>query len=547
MAIIAREPAAAAKRNYDLIILGGGIYGAMLSLEASRRGLRSLLIERDDFGEATSFNSLRIIHGGFRYLQSLDLHRFRESVRERRWFLRTFPDLVRPLPCLMPLYGNGVRRPLLLRIALRANDFLSRGRNQGVPPNQHLPPGRVIDAFRTREIFPLVDMAGLQGGAVWYDAYMPDSQRLLIEILRWACVNGATALNYVKGHQLLKTTKNHVAGIMAVDQESGATYEYQAKFVVNAAGPWCRNLAASFDRDEPRLFKASIAWNVLLDKEPLSQYALAVGSRKPGGQIYFLVPWRGKLLAGTGHAPWPGSLERPLPSTDQIQEFLNDLNLAVPEIKASQDDIFHVFAGLLPATKVGSASLAVREVILDHARSGGPYGLYSISGVKYTTARLVAEKTLNKIFPEKKIANCNIKYPNRLRIFNPSEDAQYKPGIFDYNWRPTPRDSKWLDVLRSLIAQESVQHLDDLVFRRTTLWDNPARALDVAPQICFLFNWNDSRCREEMERLRKRWVSRKNLFGKEIPLNDINSDELNFKAKTAPKSVHSTRSNIREE
>ncbi|MEJ2083967.1 MAG: FAD-dependent oxidoreductase [Acidobacteriota bacterium] len=104
--MIERNPALFSRDSYDLLIIGGGIYGACLSLEASRRGLSSLVLERDDFGGATSWNSLRILHGGLRYLQHLDLKRFRESVAERRWFSFWFPELVRPLPCLMPLYGK---------------------------------------------------------------------------------------------------------------------------------------------------------------------------------------------------------------------------------------------------------------------------------------------------------------------------------------------------------------------------------------------------------------------------------------------------------
>src|SRR5690606_21038054 len=105
-----RDPEGASSCSFDLIVLGGGIYGAMVQLEAARRGIRSLLLERGDFGGATSANHFRIVHGGLRYLQSLDLPRFREAVAERRWWLRTFPDLVEPLRCVMPLYGEGLRR-----------------------------------------------------------------------------------------------------------------------------------------------------------------------------------------------------------------------------------------------------------------------------------------------------------------------------------------------------------------------------------------------------------------------------------------------------
>ena len=121
---ILRDPAAAAGARYDLIVVVGGVHGIMIALEATRRGLRPLPLERADFAGATSHNSLRILHGGLRYLQSLDLGRSLESIRERAWWRGHFPDLVQPLLCLMPLYGAGLRRPASLRLALGLNDLL---------------------------------------------------------------------------------------------------------------------------------------------------------------------------------------------------------------------------------------------------------------------------------------------------------------------------------------------------------------------------------------------------------------------------------------
>lgn len=122
------------------------MYGVALAMEASKRGLKNVVIEKKDFGWATTYNHLRTLHGGLRYLQNLDLPRFFESVRERHWFLRNFPGLVRPLPCLMPLYGQGVYRPSVFRAALALNDLLSWRRNQGVAAGQRLPAGTVLNS-----------------------------------------------------------------------------------------------------------------------------------------------------------------------------------------------------------------------------------------------------------------------------------------------------------------------------------------------------------------------------------------------------------------
>lgn len=500
---ISREPSLAAERTYDSIVVGGGIYGVMLSLEAARRGMRCLLLEREDFGAATSYHSLRIVHGGFRYLQTLDLPRFFESVGERRWFLQTFPELVRPLECLMPLYGRGIRRPPVLYGALRLNDILSYDRNRGVRGDRHLPDGKVVDATEVAGLFPQVDTQGLEGGAIWYDACMPDSQRLLVESLRWAYALGATALNYVEARELL-VSDNHASGIVATDRESGKSYEYRGKTVINAAGPWCREVAEQFDRDVSDLFKHSIAWNVLFDRRALSDAALAVEPKKPGASTYFLHPWKGRLLAGTVHDPWTdGATDAPLPSPERLADFIDDLNLAVPGLNLTADEVLRVFSGLLPASEAGTAHLAKREAIFNHGGSGGVRGLYSIAGVKFTTARLVAQKTLETAFPKMRSVSSSA----RKQIAPPPEVGRAR-GIFDYHWHPQAEDTAWEAELTEIVATESVVHLDDLILRRTSLGDNPHRALAMAPRICRLWGWDPTRTQGEIERLERYYALR---------------------------------------
>jgi glycerol-3-phosphate dehydrogenase len=396
--VIERNPKVAAQNRYDVIVVGGGIYGACVMLEAARRGKRTLLLERQDFGGATSWNSLRILHGGLRYLQTCDMIRFRESVRERRWFCRYFPELVQPLACLMPLYGRGLKRPIVMRAALALNDWLSYDRNQGVGAHQQLPPGSILGGAETIQMYPEVDRKGLLGGCVWYDAQMTHSQRVLIEILHWACARGGTALNYVGATRLL-TSAGRVAGVVGRDEENDESFEYRAPTVINCAGPWSREVAESFDRDWPSLFQPSLAFNVLFDRQPLSSAAVAVQSKAPGSQVHFLVPWHGKQLAGTVHLPWQGPPTDSRPAEAQIQEFLDELNSVTPASDFRLTDIVRVFAGFLPTAQQGSAKLAKRPVVHKHWLQAGPQGLVSLSGIKYTTARAVAEQALRAVTP----------------------------------------------------------------------------------------------------------------------------------------------------
>jgi glycerol-3-phosphate dehydrogenase len=460
--MIRRDPEQATARPHDLIVIGAGIYGVAMTLEAARRGLRVALVEREDFGGATSWNSLRILHGGLRYLQTLDLPRFFDSVAERRWFCRHFPELVAPLPCLMPLYGRGMKRPGIFRVALKMNDGLSFRRNAGVNPDRHLPGGRVLSARETLERYPAVPRDGLQGGGLWYDVVMSSSQRVLIEMLHWACAAGAVALNYVSAEEL-RVQGGAVQGIDALDRISGQTVRLEAPVVYNCTGPWSRVLGRQFDRDVPTLFEPSLAFNVLLDRAPLSDAALAV--EPPGGPMYFMYPVRGRVFAGTSHWPWFGPPDRPLPTDEQLETFLSDLNRAAPELNVTKSHVLRVFAGFLPARRPGSKQLAVREALQDHGQQGGPRGLFSLSGVKYTTARRVAAGALAMAWRSRG------GLPGYVPAFRPPLDTSIDHA--DSGWLLATPAQQAADALHRSVARESVVHLDDLLLRRSDWLTDP--------------------------------------------------------------------------
>jgi len=499
MTKIKRDPFSSSNKNFDLIIIGGGIYGTMLSLISAQKGLKSLLLERDDFGGATSYNSLRILHGGLRYLQKLDIRRFFESVSERRWFLKNFSGLVEPISCLMPLYGRGLHRKSIFRIALFLNDLLSSNRNKEVFIGNKIRSGFIISEDKVKNIFPLVDKKGLQGAAVWFDGSMPDSQIVLKEILKKAVNLGAETLNYFEAEELIVENGN-VKGVIVSDKVSGQSFKFLSNVVINAAGPWSRETAQKFNNDYSDLFKSSIAWNILFDKEALSDHAIAVTPQRAGAQTLFLRPWKGKLFTGTIHEPWNKVEKNPMPSENSVENFINDLNSSIPNLNLTQRDILHIYSGLLPAKNEGSSKLAVREIILDHSKTNGPKGLYSVSGVKFTTARLVAEKVVEVIFPQlrDRVKEVDFQYD---RI--PKEEL----GIFDFNWYPTESNSSWKENLKRIIEDESVVHLDDLIFRRTSLGDNPERAIKIAPLICSIFRWDKFRADSEIERVKNYYKS----------------------------------------
>jgi glycerol-3-phosphate dehydrogenase len=456
MPMIERDPRAASERDHDLLIVGGGIQGAM--------------VERADFGGETSWNSLRIVHGGLRYLQRLDLPRFRESVRERAWLLGAFPELVEPLPCLLPLSGRGLHRPAVLRIALRASDLLDRG---------SLPAGRVLGPEETLELTPLAGAEGFAGAALWHDATMLDAPRLLIETLRWACHAGATCLNYMEVVGPI-TDGTRLTGVRALDVASGSELEFRALAVVNCTGAAVEKVARALGGESESLFVPSLAFNVMFEREWPDQPALAAAARRGLGRTYFLRALGGRLLAGTFHAPRSAEHFEPDPREEEVAELIADLNSALPQLRLGVDGVRRVFAGLLPARRPGSVELVGRPVIHDHGRASGPRGLLTVVGVKYTTARAVAERTLRRIYGRRMSSD---RHDRRTTRWGEAEDHVRSRPV------PAPRisreeflalrasDRQAADAfLTRVMAEESVLSLDDLIFRRTDWGLEPEEA-----------------------------------------------------------------------
>lgn len=490
---ILRDPAGASRERFDLVVVGGGIQGIMLALEATRRRLRPVLIERDDFASGTSYNSLRILHGGLRYLQRLDLGRSRTSICERAWWLRWFPDLVHPLPCLMPLYGGGPRRPAVMQAGLKANDLLCALLVR--PRAERLPHGRIASPDEVQSLFDLADSSGLKGGAIWHDAWAPNAPRLCIEALRWACSEGATVLNRVEACGVA-SRDGHVTGVRARDLESGNELLLRAPLVVTAAGADTEAflIGCGLTRAAKRLPRQVLAWNVCFRRPPLSTHGLAVKRPGAGHQTHFLVPWKGGFCAGTPYVadPDPGDDRPPKPTDAHLDRFIDDLNGAIRGLNLTLNDAVHVYAGRLSG---GSGALAApldRATVLDHATAGGPDGFFTVVTPKLTTARAVAERLLGRLFPG---AHCT---PEADRARPP---APYAPD-WPLDWSPAARDDAWIGPLIEAHVRDAALHLDDLLLRHSSIGDDPARALRLAQPLADALGFTPERRALEIERLR---------------------------------------------
>ena len=297
--------------THDLLIVGGGIHGSIAAWDATLRGLRVALIERADFGGATSANSLRIVHGGLRYLQQADFARMRESIRERRAFLRIAPHLVRPLGFLVATHGLSGRSRGAMRVALGIADLVGFDRNRGLDPHRRVPAGRTISRTDCLEICPALETAAITGGAIWYDAQSIDSERLTLGFLLAAAERGMTAANYVEARELI-VKNGRIQGARATDHRSGESFEIRAHTVLNAAGPWVERLVRKADADQ-EASPLAVGVNLVVRRPPID---LAVGfpsrttaSDDPvcgGGRYLFMTPWRSSTLIGTAYRVWRG-------------------------------------------------------------------------------------------------------------------------------------------------------------------------------------------------------------------------------------------------
>ena len=400
-----RDIAALADREFDLVVVGAGVYGAATAWDASLRGLSVALIDKGDFGSGTSFNNLKTIHGGLRYLQHADFTRMRESVRERRNLMRIAPHLVHPLPFLVPTYrGSLLNSRTAMRAALFINDLVSWDRNELADRQKHLPAGEALARDACLEMAPGIERDGLTGGVLWYDAQMYNSDRLTLSFVLSAAKEGTVVANFVEATELIRDG-SQVKGVRARDVLLGEDgLELRGRLVVNAAGPWVDGLSPA-----PRkLFHLSKAMN-LVTRPIVDDVAIGVTSRRAhrdadavvsaGDRFLCLVPWRDVTLVGTSHAPFDGRPDELEATEDDVQDLIDDVNAAYPAAKLERRDVRLIHRGLLPRTPASLNGVGVtlqKTYRLDDHRDDGVEGLLTIVGVKYTTARDVAEKAVDR-------------------------------------------------------------------------------------------------------------------------------------------------------
>ncbi|SGZ50753.1 CIC11C00000000983 [Sungouiella intermedia] len=392
--------------NFDLLVIGGGATGTGTALDAATRGLNVCLLEKNDFASGTSSKSTKMAHGGVRYLEKaifqlskdqLDL--VIEALNERGNMLRTAPHLCSVLPIMIPVY-NWWQVPYFF-VGCKMYDWFAG--------HQNLRNSTIFSREMTSAIAPMMDNANLKASCVYHDGTFNDS-RMNATLATTAIREGATVLNYMEVKQLIKEN-GKLVGVLASNRETGEDILVKATATVNATGPLADKIL-EMDEDPqglpskvplpPRMVVPSSGVHVVL---PEYYGPTSMGLLDPStsdGRVMFFLPWQGKVLAGTTDTPLKSVPENPVPTEEEIQDILNELQKYIV-FPVNRDDVLSAWSGIRPLARdpsklpKGKDANSTQGLVRSHLITSSDSGLVTISGGKWTTYREMAEETVDTV------------------------------------------------------------------------------------------------------------------------------------------------------
>jgi glycerol-3-phosphate dehydrogenase len=456
---------------FDVLVIGAGITGAGIARDAARRGLKVLLVEKDDFAGGTSSRSSRLIHGGLRYLEHGQLKLVFEASAERRRLLKLAPHLVRPLRFVWPVYA-GARVPFWkVSAGVTLYDLLALFRNV----HRH----RRLSARRVLRKEPALAADGLRGGVIYYDAATDDARLTLANVLD-AERSGAHVLNHVA---VTGFAIEHglVVGAQLTDRLTGDTGEVRARATVNATGPWSddvRRMEGAADRARVRGSKGA---HVLVPHARVGNHAALTLLSPVDGRVMFALPSGTFTVFGTTDTFTDASPDQVRASEDDVAYLLRAANTFFPAARLGRTDVVSAWAGIRPlvATSADSPNAASRE----HAIETTPAGVVTITGGKLTTFRIMAQQVVDVVCRRLRTGGpsttAHVPLPDdgAARDAACAVDARSAAPIVDgLAWR-------WGE-LRWGVESAHARTLADLLVRRTKLaFETPDHGMRVAPAV----------------------------------------------------------------
>ncbi|HNV46415.1 MAG TPA: glycerol-3-phosphate dehydrogenase/oxidase [Spirochaetota bacterium] len=526
--------------RFDIIVVGGGITGAAVAYEAASRGLSVALLEKNDFGWATSAATSKMIHGGLRYLNNFELGLVRESLRERRILENIAPNLVYPFPLLIPNYKKLMTRKSVLNFGLTLYDILAFDKKRTWDPSKRIPNHSTYSRDKTRAIAPGVKTDGLTGSCVFYDCRSIFPERLTLAFVRSAMRYGAKAANYATVTGFVRGPGGRIAGVTVKDTVKRREMEIHGELVVNCGGPWADivlNTAKGGANDHPMKRSEGIH---IITKKLYNEHAVTL--QTPEGRHFFILPWRNHALIGTTDKEFFGSPDDYRVSRQSVQELIDEVNQSYGDGTLSYDDVLFAYGGLRPLVEQQTAETyesSRKYEIHDNAEEGFE-GLITVEGGKYTTSRNLADNVLKmvKIKLHRSLTTsitdriylhgCEIKdleefvrqvhtahadFPKNTREYLARNYGTECHAVFDIARentalaQPVNGDGEILAQVAYAARREMALTLNDILFRRTglgTLGDPGAKVLNAAAKVAAKeLRWNAARVKKEIAAAKK--------------------------------------------
>lgn len=375
------------QQTWDVLVIGGGITGAGIALDAQSRGIKTALVEMQDFAAGTSSRSTKLIHGGLRYLKQLDVKLVAEVGKERAIVYENGPHVTTPEWMLLPIYKDGTLGKFTTSLALKVYDYLA-----GVKREERR---KMLNVEETLRRLPLLKKEGLKGSG-YYVEYRTDDARLTIEVIKKAVEYGVIAINYTRVDGFLYD-RGRICGVKVTDLLSGESYEIRAIKVVNATGPWVDTLREIDGSKKGKTLHLTKGVHLVIDKSrlPLEQ---AVYFDTPDGRMVFAIPRGNKTYVGTTDTNYHDDIAKPRMTNEDRDYLIDCVNYIFPEVRLTKKDIESSWAGLRPLIHQEGkdpSEISRRDEIFESES-----GLVSIAGGKLTGYRKMAETVVDRLVPE---------------------------------------------------------------------------------------------------------------------------------------------------
>jgi glycerol-3-phosphate dehydrogenase len=531
-------------KKFDLVVIGGGITGATVAYEAASRGLSVALLEKSDFGSATSAATSKMIHGGLRYLSTFEFGLVRESLKERRILTNIAPNFIQPTSFLYTVYKNDKLPNFMMKIAMLFYEVFSFDKNRLWDKSKQMPSHKSVSAKQVLKLFPNALKEGLKGGQMYYDCASHSPERLTLTFVKSAYTYGASVANYTKVLDFITDQDGDiktVKGVRVLDELSGVEYTIHSNLVINCSGPWADLLLEKVKKNGiVQELRRSEGIHVITKK--LVDKGVFLGSTALG-KHFFLSPYRNHTIIGTTDKEFIGKPDDYKVTKEAITELLDDVNHSFGSSeKIKYEDIVYTYGGLRPLVEDQTEDVynSSRKYEITGEKKNGIKGLITVEGGKFTTSRMLAEKAIDKAIkilslPKKKsisetthlsgsqidnfkefVEKKQKQYPEYLpaqieylaksygteidELFSISKDHEKFKEILN-------EDGENLAQVQFAIRNEMAKTLSDIMLRRTglALLGNPGKETinKIAKLAATELGWDDEKLANEIAEMEK--------------------------------------------